>query len=63
MEDKEAQKIAHENELYRGLVRILNETEGILPAGRASRIIRLFRELGYRKLPEKKPPKKAIWGK
>ena len=51
MEDKEAQKIAHENELYRGLVRILNETEGILPAGRASRIIRLFRELGYRKLP------------
>ena len=64
MEDKEEQeRLAHENELYRGIVRILNETEGMLPAGRASRIIRLLREFVYQKLSKKKPPKKAVGGK
>ena len=52
MEDKDEQeRITHENELYRGIVRILNEIEEMLAEGRASRIIRLFRELGYRRLP------------
>ena len=64
MEDKEEQeRIARESELYREIVRILNEIEEMLAEGRASRIIRLFRELCYRKLSEKKPPKKAVWGK
>ena len=64
MEDKEEQeRIAQENELYREIVRILNEIEEMLDEGRASRIIRLLREFVYQKLAKKKPPKKAVGGK
>ena len=56
MEDKEEQ----ENELYREIIRILNEIEEMLDEGRASRIIRLLREFVYQKLSKKKPPKKAV---
>ena len=59
MEDKEEQ----ENELYREIIRILNEIEEMLDEGRASRIIRLLREFVYQKLSKKKPPKKAVGGK
>ena len=43
MEDKEEQ----ENELYREIIRILNEIEEMLDEGRASRITRLLREFVY----------------
>ena len=54
MEDKEEQgRIAQENELYREIIRILNEIEEMLDEGRASRIIRLLREFVYQKLSKK----------
>jgi len=61
MEDKEEQeRIAQESELYREIVRILNEIEEMLDEGRASRIIRLLREFIYQKLSKKKSLKKAV---
>ena len=60
MEDKEEQgRIAQESELYREIIRILNEIEEMLDEGRASRVIRLLRAFVYQKLSKKKPPKKA----
>ena len=54
MEDKEEQgRIAQESELYREIIRILNEIEEMLDEGRASRIIRLLREFVYQKLSKK----------
>lgn len=49
------EELNEQNYLYRHICRIINETENMIPAGRANRIMKFYHNEGYRKLPKDRP--------